>query len=684
MRLRCPQCRAELTIVDSAQSLSTSCPSCGSQVNIGEATVSLRPVEQHSVAHFDLITPVGQGQFGVVWRAWDRKLNRQVAIKIPRWEELSGRDQDGFLREAEAAAKLEHPNIVRVYEVANDEGRHYIVSQFINGVTLDDVLKAETLNWQQKAALLAKVADAVHFAHERHVIHRDLKPKNILVDTACEPFVADFGLAKQEASDFTLTADGEVLGTPAYMSPEQARGESRNTDRRSDVFSLGVILYEMLTGGRPFLGPNMATMLWQIESTNPTAPRSHRSEIPRDLETICLKALEKTPQRRYQTAAEMANDLRRYLEGRPIMARRVSPIGRIWRWARRNRLAASLVIIATTSVTAAAIMALTGPRTARIIHKVLIRTEPAGARVSVFPRDLITGDPELNKGVHPKELTPCEASLEPGQYLVVAALPDNRFHEVFRTIPTRVGEMTSSFTHRRHDIENGKLTVPIIKIPPLDASKEMVLVEGTTKFEMGVLDSRTMPFREMKIEDFFVAPHEATNKEFQTYWPVRYETRVRARAQHQVDGFPVDSIMVDEAIEIAERAGRRLLTEAEFEFIATQRGTTLFPWGNIPVTISQGIESVDSTTADITTTPAGIRNLFSNAEEITSSYFSETPGQGNPTSSVPGHYYVVKDCVEARDRAIASHGVKQRKGLSLLSASPSIGFRTARSRFPKR
>ncbi|MCY2951602.1 MAG: protein kinase [Planctomycetota bacterium] len=304
-------------------------------------------------AHFgdyELLEVLGRGGMGVVYKARQISLNRTVALKmILAGEFASPAEVRRFHAEAEAAANLEHPHIVPIHEVGTHEGQHYFSMKLIEGGTLAKRMRHDSGDHRWAARLIAQVASAVHYAHQHGILHRDLKPGNILLDAEGQPYVTDFGLARRVAEDSSLTLSGQLLGTPSYMAPEQVAGKAKPLSIAADIYSLGAILYELLTGQPPFAANTPLATLQQVRDTEPRRPTTINQRINRDLETICLKCLEKDPQRRYASAGAFAEDLERWLEGRTILARRVGQTEKLWRWCRRKPmiagLAAALILV---------------------------------------------------------------------------------------------------------------------------------------------------------------------------------------------------------------------------------------------------------------------------------------------------------------------------------------------------
>ena len=293
---------------------------------------------------YELVEEIARGGMGVVYRARQVSLNRPVALKMILAGQLASEaDVQRFHTEAEAAANLDHSNIVPIYEIGEHEDQHYFSMKLIEGTSLGDELPQLRNASKKGAKLLATVARAVHHAHQRGILHRDLKPGNILIDADGQPHVTDFGLAKRVEGNRELTQSGAVLGTPGYMAPEQAMGE-KDLSTSVDVYSLGAILYRLLTGRAPFESDSPMGVLMQVIEKEPDRPSAAVKGVNRDLETICLKCLEKEALRRYDSAAALADDLERYVRGEPITARSITSIERTWRWCRRNSALAAVTV----------------------------------------------------------------------------------------------------------------------------------------------------------------------------------------------------------------------------------------------------------------------------------------------------------------------------------------------------
>jgi serine/threonine protein kinase/tetratricopeptide (TPR) repeat protein len=343
-----------------------------------------QPEVPREFGDYELLEEVGRGGQGVVFRAWQKSLNRIVAVKIIGIGQLTTSAQLKRLRrEAAAAAKLNHPGIVPVYEVGERDGTYYFSMRFVEGDCLDNVVSRGLISVRQAAELIAKVARTAHYAHEHGILHRDIKPGNILLDASGEPQLTDFGLARLVEPGSTVTGSLEIMGTPSYMAPEQAVGNNGAVGRATDVYGLGAVLYELLTGHPPFAGATTYETIHLLLDSEPRQPRQWNRKIDRDLSAICLKCLEKGPRHRYASALALAEDLERWLRHEPIRAKRSGFFTHARKWVHRNRIIAALLLL---SVVLAAGLSVT------IWERESVRRIPAG--IAVLPFENLSDDKE--------------------------------------------------------------------------------------------------------------------------------------------------------------------------------------------------------------------------------------------------------------------------------------------------
>ncbi len=296
---------------------------------------------------YELLEEIARGGMGVVYKARQVSLDRLVAVKLLLAGSMASPAYvKRFRTEASAAASLQHPNIVAIHEVGVHQGQHDLVMDYVDGPSLAKIIAdtgARTPDFRRSVQWMKNAAEAVHYAHEHGILHRDLKPSNILIDATDQPRVTDFGLAKRFEGDSELSLSGQVVGSPGYIPPEQAAARRGKVSRRSDVYGLGATLYHLLTGRAPFQAATLTDTLNEVLNTDPVAPRVLNPSVPADLETVCLKCLEKEPAQRYGTALELAEELTRYLEGKPVLARPVNRPAKLWRWCHRQPVRATLV-----------------------------------------------------------------------------------------------------------------------------------------------------------------------------------------------------------------------------------------------------------------------------------------------------------------------------------------------------
>ncbi|MBI2927226.1 MAG: serine/threonine protein kinase [Verrucomicrobia bacterium] len=365
----CPKCQLQSALAPEPETPPLESPDAEARTTASELGSKTGPATSSTrfLGDYELLEEIGRGGMGVVFKARQIRLNRIVALKMTLGGALASPDSVQRLRvEAETVAQLRHDHIVAVHDIGEAEGRLFFSMDYVPGSSLAALAREKPLSARDAAVCLRTVAEAVAYAHAHGVVHRDLKPSNILIDEHGQPRITDFGLAKTLTREADLTATHQALGSPSFCAPEQAAGHREEIGPRSDIYSLGAILYFLLGGRPPLLADTLEQTLWQVLHAEPVSPRLLNHGVPVDLETICLKCLEKSPARRYATAQELGEELGRFLRGEPIRARPVSPVEKAWRWCRRKPvLATTAASVAALMVTVAAIIMVSSVRLTR-------------------------------------------------------------------------------------------------------------------------------------------------------------------------------------------------------------------------------------------------------------------------------------------------------------------------------
>ncbi|MEP3478941.1 MAG: protein kinase [Fuerstiella sp.] len=617
MKFRCPNCNHAIHILDRSDPEATlvqsdvTCPSC-------ESRFSLKPAEEEtslpdkisSVGHFEIRRLLGHGSYGAVFLAWDPELDRLVALKVPRETSSPRKSSRSFISEARAAAGIQHPNVMSIYEIGEYQSGHYIACQYVEGVTLKQWLQERECSIQQAVKMMMAICRGVQAAHEKNVVHRDLKPGNILVDVNGNPVVADFGLARRESQgQVTLTVEGQLIGTPAYMSPEQARGDVSAIGPLSDVFSLGVILYELLSRERPFQATESQTVLHNILSEDALPLRRVVHGLPADLETICMKAMQKNPAERYQSAQDFLQDLQCFLDGKPIAARRTSQFELIYRRLRKYPVATvgvlCLLILSGTllvivlkdgdsvavgnperatnsgsdselSVEAEQEKSTEVPLTEVSLNLIGRLDERLGQiRWAIAPLDLTTRLPLAEEVLRVEGQESIQARLKPGEYLVLVEIEGFGFAEVYRTVPKSISDpavmpLQTRLPWTPNQAGDGILWAPVVVQRFQDVTAGMVKVPAGI-FTSGD-GSPQSPRTERRVSAFWIDAHEVT-------WSEYYDALDRDLPENVEGTNAAHSMNWFQAVEWSENLGKRLPTSQEFEYLGTNLGTSEFPSG---------------------------------------------------------------------------------------------------------
>lgn len=681
------------------------------------------------IDEFKIIHRIGAGGMGIVFLAEDLILNRKVALKLlPVGMADSERALARFRQEARSAAALQHPAIVPVFKFVSNADHQYIVSEFVDGPTLATLITDrrtsaaahrthDLRDWHRRSAqIVATIAEALESAHRAGIVHRDVKPSNILMDPALGPRLTDFGIAKQ-ITDETRSEQTELIGSCHYMSPEQASIAGARIDQRTDIFSLGVVLYELLSSRLPFDGPTIPQVLRAVVECSPARLRTLDRQIPIDLETICRKAMEREPGNRYQSAAHLAADLRSFLDGRPILARPPGPIRRLTETVRVHpKKFAAAGVLGLVLVIALLYSRVQADYDARMAW-LSIKTELGDARATVrrvkHPTD---SAPEPLRELGPATSGPF--ALTPGQYrITIQTQRDNRYgeydlwlpagrtaetaiHVIDAEDPSQKGFYKTSYDPVARSQADSSRTL-LARLAPTTPGilKDMVLIEAG-EYQIGVEDNignTSISRRSVKLEAFYIDQYEVSNADYKAFtdatgYPIPAYWEWNKGYPEAFADHPVITVSCADAMAYAAWRNKRLPTAEEWEAASRAPVGGLYPWspGDPPPSLPElGIKVL------LDSTGINLDLCKSTYEEFTS------PVRSHPEFSTKLNLFHTMTNVAELTSTVVDAGllVSMRKGgawfshsshmdLSIIATAPassysnSVGFRCARSAHP--